>query len=229
MGLIYGIAPVSVVMDMLNTDPEVYLTEQEVREIIKNMPLEYAEYVLKGNMIYHKALYPDDRGLLKAQEDKKYYIPNKEEIIDLGIKGYLPNNRELKKLVNYFVYQEGASYQQASFTGMLIQRSICGDCTMQEIFAILEEQELISDDDKKLKKLIGLVDDLWNNTRMLLNRGFTPNELKREERLTPVAPLMQPKASNVISFESVKKNKVYPNDPCPCGSGKKYKNCCRRK
>ena len=20
--------------------------------------------------------------------------------------------------------------------------------------------------------------------------------------------------------------KVYPNDPCPCGSGKKYKNCC---
>ena len=22
------------------------------------------------------------------------------------------------------------------------------------------------------------------------------------------------------------KSKVYPNDPCPCGSGKKYKNCC---
>jgi len=24
-------------------------------------------------------------------------------------------------------------------------------------------------------------------------------------------------------------DKVYPNDPCPCGSGKKYKNCCGRK
>ena len=23
--------------------------------------------------------------------------------------------------------------------------------------------------------------------------------------------------------------KVYPNDPCPCGSGKKYKACCGRK
>ena len=22
--------------------------------------------------------------------------------------------------------------------------------------------------------------------------------------------------------------KVYPNDPCPCGSGKKYKQCCGR-
>lgn len=24
----------------------------------------------------------------------------------------------------------------------------------------------------------------------------------------------------------VKPEKVYPNDPCPCGSGKKYKQCC---
>ena len=24
----------------------------------------------------------------------------------------------------------------------------------------------------------------------------------------------------------VKEKKIYPNDPCPCGSGKKYKKCC---
>lgn len=24
----------------------------------------------------------------------------------------------------------------------------------------------------------------------------------------------------------VKPAKVYPNDPCPCGSGRKYKKCC---
>ena len=23
--------------------------------------------------------------------------------------------------------------------------------------------------------------------------------------------------------------KIYPNDPCPCGSGKKFKQCCGRK
>ena len=27
----------------------------------------------------------------------------------------------------------------------------------------------------------------------------------------------------------VKGEKIYPNDPCPCGSGKKYKKCCGRK
>jgi len=27
----------------------------------------------------------------------------------------------------------------------------------------------------------------------------------------------------------VAEKKIYPNDPCPCGSGKKYKKCCGRK
>ena len=31
----------------------------------------------------------------------------------------------------------------------------------------------------------------------------------------------QKKSSTVV-----KEEKVYPNDPCPCGSGKKYKKCC---
>lgn len=29
-----------------------------------------------------------------------------------------------------------------------------------------------------------------------------------------------------ISTTIVKGDKIYPNDPCPCGSGKKYKKCC---
>ena len=39
--------------------------------------------------------------------------------------------------------------------------------------------------------------------------------------------------NNSLSFETsktpaVKPQKIYPNDPCPCGSGKKYKKCCGR-
>ena len=30
---------------------------------------------------------------------------------------------------------------------------------------------------------------------------------------------------NVVNIEK----KIYPNDPCLCGSGKKYKRCCGRK
>ena len=31
-----------------------------------------------------------------------------------------------------------------------------------------------------------------------------------------------------LSTTIVNEAKVYPNDPCPCGSGKKYKKCCGR-
>ena len=32
---------------------------------------------------------------------------------------------------------------------------------------------------------------------------------------------------NGLKGNAVKvEKKVYPNDPCPCGSGKKYKKCC---
>ncbi|MCD8121308.1 MAG: SEC-C domain-containing protein [Clostridiales bacterium] len=34
----------------------------------------------------------------------------------------------------------------------------------------------------------------------------------------------QQKASGTIR----KEKKIFPNDPCPCGSGKKYKKCCGR-
>lgn len=42
---------------------------------------------------------------------------------------------------------------------------------------------------------------------------------------TKKALYKEQKASTTV----VKENKVYPNDPCPCGSGKKYKKCCGRK
>ena len=35
--------------------------------------------------------------------------------------------------------------------------------------------------------------------------------------------------SSVRAPKTREEKKVYPNDPCPCGSGKKYKQCCGRK
>ena len=49
----------------------------------------------------------------------------------------------------------------------------------------------------------------FNNTRLWVTKGYTPEELN---------------PTTVI-----KKEKVGRNDPCPCGSGKKYKKCCGKK
>ena len=36
-------------------------------------------------------------------------------------------------------------------------------------------------------------------------------------------------SGRIVNAPEVKPKKIYPNDPCPCGSGKKYKKCCGRK
>ena len=62
-----------------------------------------------------------------------------------------------------------------------------------------EEKELILDFDKKpLKK---------HMKEEIREKYFWQDE---EMQIMPV----------------VKAEKVYPNDPCPCGRGKKYKKCC---
>ncbi len=50
--------------------------------------------------------------------------------------------------------------------------------------------------------------------------------LKREQVAKPVEPAGDGTLSTNRTV--VKKNKIGRNDPCPCGSGKKYKKCCGR-
>ena len=48
--------------------------------------------------------------------------------------------------------------------------------------------------------------------------------IKREQVAKPIAPATQPSEGRKAPVKS--KKKVGRNDPCPCGSGKKYKRCC---
>jgi uncharacterized protein YecA (UPF0149 family) len=45
----------------------------------------------------------------------------------------------------------------------------------------------------------------------------------------PEAMLYAEKKLQEASIRSVKVFKIGRNEPCPCGSGKKYKNCCLKK
>ena len=71
--------------------------------------------------------------------------------------------------------------------------------------------------------------DLYNNTRQWRLKGHTPNELFQEEKKylkpLPSQPFMTNQSKTNITDKSTLK-KIGRNDPCPCGSGKKYKKCC---
>lgn len=57
------------------------------------------------------------------------------------------------------------------------------------------------------------------SVRKWSNRGFTDRELGKEKIIPSEIGL--PEISNQVT-----KKKIGRNDPCPCGSGKKYKHCC---
>ncbi len=74
-----------------------------------------------------------------------------------------------------------------------------------------------------------MVESIREDTiRMLLTVKLQQNKApQREQVAKPDAPNA---GSGDGSFsETVKNNKVGDNDPCPCGSGKKYKKCCKGK
>lgn len=97
----------------------------------------------------------------------------------------------------------------------LIRREVIGvACTMHN--------DLLFERAKLLAKNLGLTDDLkWIESQLTsfhdsLEKADLYNDLYDDFKM----PVQQP---------IVKEKKIYPNDPCPCGSGKKYKKCCGRK
>ena len=57
----------------------------------------------------------------------------------------------------------------------------------------------------------------------------TDEEVKRQKVATVTGEGAGGSAKAVKRQPVRKTVKIGPNDPCPCGSGKKYKKCCRDK
>lgn len=62
----------------------------------------------------------------------------------------------------------------------------------------------------------------------VLEQGDWPLQL-RANLIKEVNSALQPGEERWIGGTLVKGEKISPNDPCPCGSGKKYKKCCGKK
>ena len=70
-----------------------------------------------------------------------------------------------------------------------------------------------------------MTDNIKEDTVRLLLHVKVEQKVEREE----VAKVTGTNKDDSAKTPVVKKEvKVYPNDPCPCGSGKKYKQCCGR-
>ena len=93
---------------------------------------------------------------------------------------------------------------------------------------------------KEREKALSLLADYLNNMPHWQMRGFTPNDTMNTLDInnSSVTSSRRPMPSNELPNDFpwlddpmqpfISPKKVGRNDPCPCGSGKKYKHCCGR-
>ena len=132
----------------------------------------------------------------------------------------------IKKLSRLLQEQFGWTEEDAVLKILFAQTAIKNDMPhMQLVELFLEDLEFASFDE--LQPFINLISDLVNHTPQWILKGWMPQEVSGEQVKSALGPLP------AISFgleEERRVEKAPPkigrNDPCPCGSGKKYKKCC---
>ena len=234
--LLYGIAPLEIIVNTYNGNERYRITEDDIYDAHMKFPVNRCFSVIEDGRLIDKSLLEDNgyEELLLQQGDKPYYLPDKQEVEDYARAGFSTIEEAHALLLDYMQNELGVIEADSFDIVVRMQLMIRNNCRMQDIYDMFHEYGVLFGAKKQLSEITPIINDIWNNTRMLHNRGYKPIELADMERgnqaYNKLLSLQKSTVNNdkVIDFNEAKKKKVYPNDPCPCGSGKKYKHCCGR-
>lgn len=212
---LYAVTPVTVVLDLFNTYETKKLTEEELLEAYEKLhdtrPLvelidgKFVDCVLAEQKTYEE--------LYSRQRQVPYYIPTLREIQFMADNDGFLMGKELEKFGEFLTGELGVEDRAIPFILRDVQSAISVGADLQTVIDELESYGIVFRETAHLEAFTSHIMDVWNNTHMVLNRGYTPFEMVMR------------------GFDQAKETrrsvqKIYPNDPCPCGSGKKYKKCC---
>lgn len=210
---LYGIVLKEKVVEIYNMQNDDRITMEVLDDLITGNTLE-TSYIEELNNAYMKEyLNQDDSSLItlvELQEDKPFYIPDKDELLKYKDEFYFEKSKEYRDLENYI--KSNIESDEDTLEEICEDIHIwCEDdiALLEDVLYAFERRGIVFKDDKQITGLISLVTQLANNTRLREHRGHTPEEIAKIPR-------------RVVA----KKEKIGRNDPCPCGSGKKYKKCC---
>lgn len=223
---IYGIVPAEVLLKLWERSGQTPMTLEELMDEAEAIPVCYRKFVYKRGKFIHQTLGSQAKDLERNQGTKEFYIPSQEEILDLEENGYFSKDRFIRKFISFLIRNGDVRPDLAEAMAQEIQYVIRSGGNVQEVMDVLRLGGVMFHDMDDIDEAMGAVGELWNHTRMILNRGFTPAEMSGGgEVKPPVFRVLDGDGEKVRR----KEKKIYPNDPCPCGSGKKYKVCCGRR
>lgn len=221
---LYGIL---LMKDTLETVAELMdqkLTMDEILDLFEeSLGLRNLIYVLpqqpgKKN-IWLRSVYMDDPEeiLLRLSDnvqtmDTAAY--SQEEIAAAGTMPWMDFSRWITpELKHWMVDKMKYSEEEMRFVLLYLWFSNQYECNLSSLLATAVNARL--DNAADMKKAMELLIRFMNETPKWILLGNSSEEITRQEAAARQPYVAQPKVGR--------------NDPCPCGSGKKYKQCCGRK
>jgi len=230
---LYGMVSKEKVVEIYNSHHQDQVTLNEVEVYLQNPPDELEKafvYPHKGHFVADSILEFDEFEIMLAKKaDKPFHVPNQEELLKYADHYYFEETRQYRALYDYI---KKNFYDEDDFKAEMLAEDIHGSCQIGNDFdCILKEftrRGLSFKDANQVNKVMQLIMDLSNNIRIWENNGHTPQEIFERFEKPKMRPLPEEpfkfEVPDVIDFKSG--NKIGRNDPCPCGSGKKFKKCC---
>ena len=159
----------------------------------------------------------------RARPDLSFRPFSKTQLLRAGEPGYVDRNAQYQAFVQFLCNHYVITREEAD---QLVEECVYAIQNGEELQDTLGmfQQEMEIDSVDMLQEFMRHIVELHNHTRQWILKGHTPDELFAEEKKA-LRPLPAAKAE-VVDFATRKK--VGRNDPCPCGSGKKFKKCCGR-
>jgi len=227
---LYGQVSVDLVTEIYNSQNEDQLSADDVEvyfdeDLSKQYVYAYKDHFVHEAIIEHKEF----KSMRKKKADKPYYIPDKEELLKYSDMLYYEKPKQYDDLMKYVKKNFFPNdHEKAEMLCENMMWKCRDDFRPAEAFELFNTFEINFKDEKQVNEIMQLVMDLSNNIRIWENNGHTPNEIFEKFEKPNLRPLPDKPfnlgGSNVIDMKT--RQKVGRNDPCPCGSGKRYKKCC---
>ena len=231
---LHGLVQVDKVVEIYNmqNDEEIGAKDVGVLSVANRKYLEKNFVKAHGDYFVAESILDNDEfdHQLRQRRGKPLYIPEYEELMKYRKEGYYEITKEYIAFLDYAAENFFDGDRKAADILCDYIQGICQfTFSMQMISEAFEERGIKFSSVEQINEMMQLVMDLKNNTRIWENNGYTPKEIfelseKHNLRPLPKVDFAGRDVSNLVSFPSGKK--IGRNDPCPCGSGKKYKKCC---
>lgn len=159
----------------------------------------------------------------QMRKDLPFFPFSKEELLKAGEPGYIDITESYIQFVRFLMQNYEVTKKDADgLVKECVHSTNLGEHPNKILQFLSSRLEFKNID--AVRKCMDQAVNLMNNTRQWFLKGYTPNEVSQVQQKASRA--LTNEKNNILDLNSNKK--IGRNDPCPCGSGKKYKNCCGR-